>query len=93
MDKIDFVNNSAPALSAKNLNKLQTNVENAIADTIIPSGNGVKDLGSSTNQYRHVRTHQVIYDNGNAIAFKWNSSGLELYVDDLFIGKVSLYND
>lgn len=30
MDKINFVNNSEPDLSAENLNLLQTNVENAI---------------------------------------------------------------
>lgn len=32
MDKINFVNNSEPDLSAENLNLLQTNVENAIND-------------------------------------------------------------
>lgn len=33
MDKINFVNDSLPALSAQNLNQLQTNVENAIDAT------------------------------------------------------------
>ena len=30
MEKINFINNQAPALNATNLNQLQTNVENAI---------------------------------------------------------------
>ena len=30
MEKITFVNNSEPYLSAENLNQLQTNIENAI---------------------------------------------------------------
>ena len=33
MEKITFVNNSEPYLSAENLNQLQTNIENAIKET------------------------------------------------------------
>ena len=33
MEKITFVNNSEPYLSAENLNQLQTNIENAIRET------------------------------------------------------------
>lgn len=33
MEKITFVNNSEPYLSAENLNQLQTNIENAINET------------------------------------------------------------
>ena len=41
MEKINFVNNSEPYLSAENLNQLQTNVETAI--------NGVVESGSNEN--------------------------------------------
>ena len=41
MEKINFINNQAPALNATNLNQLQTNVENAI--------NGVVESGSNNN--------------------------------------------
>lgn len=34
MDKINFVNNQAPALNATNLNQLQTNVENFVNERI-----------------------------------------------------------
>lgn len=33
MEKIDFVNNSTPALNARNLNKLQDNIEDAIGES------------------------------------------------------------
>lgn len=41
MEKINFVNNQAPALNATNLNQMQINIENAIADlydAIFPIG-------------------------------------------------------
>jgi hypothetical protein len=41
MEKITFVNENAPYVSAENLNQMQTNVENAI--------NGVVESGSNTN--------------------------------------------
>lgn len=37
MEKINFINNQAPALNATNLNQLQTNIENAI-NSVIESG-------------------------------------------------------
>lgn len=37
MEKINFINNQAPALSATNLNQLQTNIENAI-NSVVESG-------------------------------------------------------
>ena len=43
MEKINFVNNQAPAISASSLNQLQTNVESAI--------NGVVESGSNDNGY------------------------------------------
>ena len=41
MEKINFINNQAPALNATNLNQLQTNIENAI--------NSVVESGSNSN--------------------------------------------
>ena len=41
MEKINFINNQAPALNATNLNQLQTNIENAI--------NSVVESGSNNN--------------------------------------------
>lgn len=41
MEKINFINNQAPAINATNLNKLQDNVENAIR--------GVVESGSNAN--------------------------------------------
>ena len=37
MEKINFINNQAPALNATNLNQLQTNIENAI-NSVVESG-------------------------------------------------------
>lgn len=39
MEKINFINNSQPAVNDTNLNKLQDNVENAISETIESSNN------------------------------------------------------
>lgn len=41
MEKINFINNQAPALNATNLNQMQDNIENAI--------NGVVESGSNEN--------------------------------------------
>lgn len=41
MEKINFVNNEAPYLSAENLNQMQDNIENAIS--------GVVESGSNSN--------------------------------------------
>lgn len=62
MEKINFVNNSTPALNATNLNKLQDNVENAIAEQINTQNttsdsetyscnyiNGIVESGSNAN--------------------------------------------
>ena len=43
MEKINFINNQAPALNATNLNQLQTNIENAI-NSVVESGSN--DNGS-----------------------------------------------
>lgn len=53
MDKIDFVNNSEPDLSAENLNLLQTNVENAI--------NNVEQVKSyDLTQYKTSNVNNII---------------------------------
>lgn len=41
MTKMNFSNNSAPALSAENLNQMQTNIENAIDERLPKSGGDV----------------------------------------------------
>lgn len=44
MEKINFINNQAPALNATNLNQLQTNVENAIPTKVSELDNDEKFL-------------------------------------------------
>ena len=56
MEKINFINNQAPALNATNLNQLQTNVENAI--------NGVVESGSNDNG------SWIKYSDGTMICYK-----------------------
>lgn len=56
MEKINFINNQAPALNATNLNQLQTNIENAI--------NGVVESGSNDNG------SWVKYSDGTMICYK-----------------------
>lgn len=55
MDKINFVNGSQPAINDTNLNKLQTNVENAINGTVLyENNNGSRDeitLNDSVENY------------------------------------------
>lgn len=64
MEKINFLNNSQPALNATNLNKLQDNVENAIAEQINTQNttsdsetyscnyiNGIVESGNNANGY------------------------------------------
>lgn len=52
MEKIDFVNNSTPALNATNLNKLQDNIEDAIEEsTNITSGTSNPSGGNDGDIY------------------------------------------
>lgn len=64
MEKINFTNGTTPALNATNLNKLQDNVENAIAEQINTQNttsdsetyscnyiNGIVESGNNTNGY------------------------------------------
>lgn len=64
MEKINFINQSTPALNATNLNKLQDNVENAIAEQINTQNttsdsetyscnyiNGIVESGNNANGY------------------------------------------
>lgn len=56
MDKINFVNGSQPAINDTNLNKLQTNVENAINGTVLYENEqgtqGDIQLSDSYNNYK-----------------------------------------
>ena len=56
MEKINFINNQAPALNATNLNQLQTNIENAI--------NSVVESGSNDNG------SWIKYSDGTMICYK-----------------------
>ena len=62
MDKINFVNNSTPALSAENLNELQDNVETAINTEISNINNNTSNqeiqIGTWNNKplYRKIIT-------------------------------------
>lgn len=42
MEKIDFINNSQPALNATNLNKMQQNIEEAVEELELEQNNKVK---------------------------------------------------
>lgn len=69
MDKITFVNGTAPALSATNLNLLQTNVESAIAniiDTIYPVGS-IFTSTNSTNPSTFLGGSWEEFGNGRVI--------------------------
>lgn len=86
MNKINFVNNSAPALSAENLNQLQENVETAIDEadireggtmtgtlntrSLIPITNDTDDLGSASKKYKNVYANHIVFGD-NAISIKW----------------------
>lgn len=55
MEKINFINNQAPALNATNLNKLQTNIENEFTDS-----NDFKNLYSNN----YLELLNLTYSNG-----------------------------
>lgn len=59
MDKINFINGSQPAINDTNLNKLQTNIENAINGTVLyESEAGSKDeitLSETVLNYKRVK--------------------------------------
>lgn len=68
MQKINFVNNQAPALNADNLNQLQTNVENAINgddQTWTPTINTLEEVAPTitytTQSGRYIRVGNLIY--------------------------------
>ena len=42
MEKINFINNQAPALNATNLNQLQTNIENELINIYANAGDNVE---------------------------------------------------
>ena len=78
MEKINFINNQAPALNATNLNQLQTNVENAI--------NGVVESGSNDNgswiKYSDgtmICYHSILKSN---VAFNKNTSGTYYFINE-----------
>ena len=88
MEKIDFVNNTTPALNATNLNKLQQNVEDVTGDledletsartNLVDAINEAKEIvdsGSNTNGL------WVKYSNGTMISYgrKEGTSSLSNY--------------
>lgn len=98
MDKINFVNNSAPALSAENLNQIQTNIDNAKLDktggtvtgtlntrSLVPTANNVYDLGSMENQFGQVFASGIRFDGGNSISMRWNNGKLQFFVDGTLV--------
>lgn len=82
MEKINFINNQAPALNATNLNQLQTNIENAI--------NGVVESGSNDNG------SWIKYSDGTMICTKQVTANVDfstpsgsLYEGNMKIGNYS----
>ena len=63
MEKINFVNNSEPYLSAENFNQMQDNIEDAISEVV---GNGLNSNGEFT-KFSNGTIH--CYGTSNAIAF------------------------
>ena len=59
MEKITFVNNSEPYLSAENLNQLQDNIENAINETYSTTETKIGKWHDGKDLYRKV----VVYTN------------------------------
>lgn len=51
MEKIDFINNSTPALNARNLNKLQDNIEDTLEEAIIGKGNLIVQSIKTSNLF------------------------------------------
>ena len=81
MEKINFINNQAPALNATNLNQLQTNIENAI--------NSVVESGSNDNG------SWIKYSDGNMICRKTTGEinvSITTPWGSLYEGNVSLGN-
>ena len=68
MQKIDFINNSTPALNATNLNRLQDNMEEAIDDVLENVDNKILDTysTSSTDTYSCNYVNSVIESGSNS---------------------------
>lgn len=77
MDKINFVNGSQPAINDTNLNKLQTNIENAINGTVLYENEqgtqGDIQLSDSYNNYKKFD----IYSKEGSIMTCYNNSNEE----------------
>ena len=99
MNKINFVNNSAPALNAENLNKLQDNVDNEkldktggtltgdlITKELLPNEPGVNNIGSNEKVYRCVFANYIQFEkNGNGFQLKWENGNINFYVNGTLV--------
>ena len=68
MEKINFINNSTPALNATNLNKLQDNVEDAIQDLEDSESAKIKttETTSNTDTYSCNYINSIVESGSNA---------------------------
>ncbi len=83
MEKINFVNNQAPAISASNLNQLQANVEGAI-NGVVESGTWIPRIGAMNET-----APTVTYDTQRGYYIK---IGKMVYVEFSIRGKLTALN-
>lgn len=73
MTKITFANNSAPALSAANLNQMQTNIENAINERL-PKTGGTITGRLTLDSGLDVKSEIELFGNAPYIDFHFNNT-------------------
>lgn len=78
MEKINFINNQAPALNATNLNQLQTNIENAI-NSVVGSGSNSNGNWIKFSDGTMICYHSILKSN---VAFNKNTSGTYFFINE-----------
>ena len=64
MNKINFVNNSEPALSAENLNQIQDNMEKAMVESMPVSNENIDNINKTEFRYTSDTTRTPNSENG-----------------------------
>lgn len=78
MEKINFINNQAPALNATNLNQLQTNIETAI-NSVVESGSNDNGNYIKFSDGTMICYHSILKSD---VAFTKNTSGTYYFINE-----------